>query len=262
MERNFPARGDLCAIGEAMGNVVNFENAFWDHLFSGAHRRITLAASGKAIAIADTAAKITSYCESADYPIVIIPDKGSAYSISATIAPVSDKLIIGAGDAELDWGGAAGGYMFNNAAAGNIIYDNLHFKKTGNDYKPMALRAGANQSDMLHQCLIEDTGDDVEILGNFVSIVHCEIYTSVLFDSAASLVDIERSYFGDVVSLKDCSLVYFDQCHFRETVKIFKGNAYTSSYNFITFNDCDFSIADPNILFDLDGVSPATIKVP
>lgn len=211
------------------------------------------------VKVAHTAAQVTAYCEDSNVSFVFILP--SSYSFSATIAHTSDKKIVGLGDVQLDWAGAAGGYMFNNASAGNVMYEGLHFVKTGNAYKPVALRAGTVHSDVMRHCLVEDTGDDLEVLSNYVTIEHCEIYTSLLIDNNASFVTVTRCYFEDPVLIKDCMVNYFNMCNFRDTVTIYKGSGYTSTYTLLTFSACDFVTGDPSVKFDLDGAGAATIKV-
>jgi len=54
---------------------------------------------------------------------------------------------------------------------------------------------------------------------------------------------------------------YFNMCNFRDTVTIYKGSGYTSTYTLLTFSACDFVTGDPSVKFDLDGAPAATIKV-
>jgi len=116
---------------------VEFHNPYVEHLITGRHKNLVDlpgfgGASGKAVCLVSTYAELKAACEDAAVGRVYCLE--GTFTGGTTIAPTSYTHIIGIGHVQLDWNGAAAGFMFDNTSATNIHFENLHFVKTGNAY--------------------------------------------------------------------------------------------------------------------------------
>lgn len=192
-----------------MGEIVTlFENAFEDHKFDGSHRlRHDLDANGysilnplgigdvdgKAIRFCITEAEVIAACEDADVRLVYILQKDvvpTSYTFSATIAPTSNKKIIGLGDVQLDWDGAANGFMFLNNTGDDISIKNVYWAKTGNNYLPLHVR---------HRFLMEEcrgiwTGNYIYTVGNDATYRNNHMTTGIYLGSGVGAIIDGGSY--------------------------------------------------------------------
>lgn len=95
-------------------------------------------ADGKAIRVCATEAEIKAACEDASvYWVLILP---GTYTFDAVIEPTSYTWIIGLGQVQMDWDGAAWGKLFYNTSATNVLIRNITFNRTGNIYYCIVLQ--------------------------------------------------------------------------------------------------------------------------
>lgn len=111
--------------GIGLSLPVVFDNAFKEHNLDGTHNNLC-----GAIKFVSTYAELKTACEDATVHKIY----GLANCIGGTtIAPTSYTYIDMLGHT-LDWNGAVYGYMFLNAAATHVVYENIHWERTGNGY--------------------------------------------------------------------------------------------------------------------------------
>lgn len=177
--------------------------------------------TGKRIVFADTAADIITAITDTTVGEIIIG--AGTYTFSAETLLSSNQHIIGRGVVNFDWSGAAGGYMFRNAAATNVVFENITWAKTGNNYYACDARAGFH----FKKCTIPNTGYRLAVNG-----------TNVLFSDRCSIVG-GVSVLSAYCTFRDCDLltnsidvynatyVKFSNCNLSTYIQVVQEVGYT-----------------------------------
>lgn len=173
-----------------MTNVVNFENAFQEHLFDGRHSNLKDlpgfgGSAGKAISLCSTVAEIKAACEdSGVYWVLILEGSYDFADADMPIAVTSYTNVIGLGHVQLDMTDASSwqDVIFYNTSAAHVILENLHFIKAGNSYSPCY----PDDNWILRDIKADDTGGRIRYDGDDILIDHCDI--ACIFDPKSSAV--------------------------------------------------------------------------